>query len=232
MRCAATTNEEGIELLRAPFVLDYHILPTMEPGYAYQAVEQYPTYVRLMRDGQTAGWVDYRLLALDFEGPDCFYQPYFEGELTAFELCFMRADPPVDTYLPGEEDLGPFGSIGPDSAFVLAIKAQEQYSSCMGHAGPCFVVDASAVELYGQCDDLPRSAETIAEAELWSQPDPSLGTPILTLPSGTRVAVQVGSVAGAPPPGAPGEGVWLQVKLTSTYDRASGWLWSTWIEYR
>lgn len=231
--CTVTALEGGVELLTAPFFSDNRILPTMEPGYAYQAADIYPTYIRLLRDEQEAGWVDYRLLAVEFEGEDCLEQPYYEGDLTDFDtLCFMRATPVADTYSDRELTEPFMLTVGPEYSYVVVTRLQGAYASCVGHAGPCFYVDADEVEISGSCDDVPFSAEVITEAELWPEPSTEGVEPILTLPVGTRLSVQNESVQAPPPPEAPKDGRWLLVKLPRSFDGQSGWLWSAFIGFR
>lgn len=231
--CTVTALEGGVELLTAPFFSDNRILPTMEPRYVYQAAEIYPTYIRLLRDGQPSGWVDYRLLAIEFNGDDCFEHPPYDGDLTDFDtLCFMRATPVADTYSDRELTEPFMLTVGSEYGFVVMTKLQGAYASCVSHAGPCFYVDADDVEITGSCADVPYAAEAIAEVKLWSQPDGSKGEQIDTLPVGTRLFVQGGSVEGLPAPDASGEGRWLLVKLPRSFEHRSGWLWSGYIEYR
>ena len=234
VRCTASTQEDGIELLQVPYFQDSHILPTMEPGYIYQAVELYPTLVRLTRGGQTAGWVDYRSLALDFDGPDCLYQSTYPGGITDFDdyLCFIVADPPADTYLDQDLAVSTGSTIGSTPQYVLSTMSSGPHVTCVGHAGPCFFVDASAVETIGRCHDLPRSAETISETQLMSQPNPSTSSPIYLIPAGKIVIVQNESVSGPPPANAPADGLWLLVKLYVQNEPLAGWVWSAHIKYR
>jgi hypothetical protein len=175
-----STEEEGIELYPAPYFSSHRILPTMEPRFAYQAADTFPTMVRLVRDGQTAGWVDYRMLAVSLDGPNCLEVQY-AGELTDFmdDLCFVVADPPAETYFDAEYAEPTGMLIGSEPHYVVTTLGSEgPRGSCAGHAGPCFWINPATVDLVGNCADLPRSAETTAETQLWLQPDGSSGSPI------------------------------------------------------
>ncbi len=232
--CFYSTQVLGIELFQTPYFKDSHILPTMEPGYAYQAVEDFPTMTHLFREGVSAGWVDYRMLDLDAEGSDCGRLPRYEGDLTDFDdyLCFLVADPPVETYMDAEFTEPAGMMISREPHYVITSKSNAFYGSCVGHAGPCFYINPAGVDLVGRCDDLPRSAETITDTELWSDPSPTDGSVIQTIPAGKVVLVQPESATGAPPPGAPSAGTWLRVKLTGPRPIPNGWVWSSYIQYR
>jgi hypothetical protein len=235
INCTISTDQQGIELYQAPYFSDYRILPTMEAGFSYTAADVFPTMVRLLREGQTIGWVDYRQLAVKMDGPDCLELQY-PGELSDFDayLCFMVADPPVDTYYDEEFTEITGMMIGPNPYYVVTTLGSEgPRGSCAGHAGPCFRVDPTTVDTVGNCDDLPRSAETIVDTQLWSQPDGNAGSPIRELPAGKFVAVQYGeSVTGPAPPGAPIPGTWLLVKLSGSDLPRHGWVWSEFVSYR
>ena len=230
-----STDQEGIELYPAPYFQDHHILPTMAPGYAYAAADTFPTMVRLIRDGSTAGWVDYRMLAVSLDGSGCLESQY-SGELTDFMdvLCFMVADPPVETYLDPEYTQPTGMLVGPEPQYVVtSLGSEGPRGSCAGHAGPCFYVDPSTVETVGNCDGLPRSAVTSVETELWSDPDGNGGIPIRTLEAGQFLAVQFGEeTAGPAPPDASEPGRWLHVKLSGSTLPRHGWVWSEFVEYR
>ncbi len=233
IRCAATAREEGVEMMTAPFFADRRIVPTMEPGVAYRAVQTFPTMVRLVQDDRTAGWIDYRLLAVNFSGPNCFEQPRYEGNLTDFDtLCFMYADPPAEAYRDGELTEPAGFDVGPEPFYVVMSQTRTTYSSCVGHAGPCFVVDASAVQTTGQCADIPHTAWLIGEGQLWSEPEAEGGEVIEPIAAGKVVYVQAESRSGQPPPGAPEEGEWVLVKYYVDRIPRAGWLWSGWVEYQ
>jgi hypothetical protein len=233
--CTMSTTEEGIELFRVPYFQDRRILPTMEPDYAYTAAETFPTMVRLLRDGETAGWVDYRLTAVSLQGSDCLETQY-SGDLTDFMdyLCFVVANPPTDTYMDSEFTEPSGMMISSDPVYVVTVLGKQgPLGSCVGHAGPCFSIDPTTVNLVGNCDDLPRSGQTTSETQLWSQPDGSAGAPIHDLAAGQFLAVQYGEdTAGAAPPGAPTPGKWLHVKLSGFTLPRHGWVWSQFVSYR
>lgn len=232
IQCTATANDEGIELMTAPYFADNRIVPTMEPGFPYQAVQTYPTMVRLLRNGSTAGWIDYRLIAVDFEGADCFAQPRYQGDLTDFDsLCFMYADPPVEAYRDRELTEPMQLEVGATPHYVVHSRSGDLYSSCVGHAGPCFVVEADSVEITGACKDVPRSAEVAEEAQLFSEPD-SESEVIAEIDDDEVVSVQAESQPGEPPAGAGEEGEWRLIKYYVEGKPRSGWLWSGWIDYR
>ncbi len=233
-KCTVSTNELGIELYQAPYFSDSRILPTMEPGYAYNAVEDFPTMTRLLQRGETAGWVDYQMIAIHQEGPDCGRLPIYPGDLSDFDdvLCFMVADPPAETYMDAGFTVPEGTMITDDPAYVISGTSNSYYGSCVGHAGPCFYVNPADVELVGRCDDLPRSGETITETQLWSDPNPERGSVIHTIPAGEVLLVQAESATGSPPPGGTADGTWLRVKLTGPIPILNGWVWSSFIRYR
>jgi hypothetical protein len=149
-------------------------------------------------------------------------------------LCFMIADPPVETYFDAEYTEPTGMRIGPDPYYVVTSVGKDGPSgSCAGHAGPCFRVDPTTVDLVGNCADLPRSAETTKDTQLWSQPDGSAGSAIRDLSEGQFLAVQFGEDREGPaPPGASTSGKWLHVKLSGFTLPRHGWVWSEYVYFR
>jgi len=185
--CTYTASETGVEILPAPFIDPYRILPTMEPGRAYPVVRENTTYGLIVDDGEPAGWVDYRLLAIDWKGKDCFYLPRDERNLTAFpRLCFFTPQSETRAYF--DADLTEFSHvIRPPGSFVLLVESGEAYFSAYGHAGPSFYVAKDAVTTHGDCDGVPAIAEIISKTQLRGSPNGEDGQVLAALTAGQTV---------------------------------------------
>lgn len=146
--CQVWTDQTGVELLPGPFPQPGRALPTMEPGVKYETGLLYPTYFELIRDGLSAGWADYRWVALHREGDRCLQQPQYQGPITTFQShCFLQVkasaagtDESIDRFAPGMRYVVISGS-----------QTGGSYGSCLGPDGPCFTLPAEAVELMGDC---------------------------------------------------------------------------------
>jgi len=226
--CLVTALEEGVVMEIAPFYDPHRLRPTMEPVIPYQAVTESPTYWEVMRDGESVGWVDYRLVTIDIQGPECDNLPIDTREFTEFPgLCFFTPDGnEIPTYNDSELN-EPRDTISGTGSYVISAQLENAYFTIISHAGPSFYVESSQVRSFGDCDGVPKSATIIADGWLWSQPDGQTGEQIGPLTSGTRVYIQEGPINGPKPPDIEADGAWHLVLVGSREDNLSGWIWSS-----
>jgi hypothetical protein len=222
-----TALEEGVVIDQAPWIDLYRILPTMEPNVAYQAVGVHPTYAEIHRDGVPVGWVDYRLLAVDMDGPDCGSLPTDPREITDFpHLCFVIPTEPMDSYADSSLTEVFHISVSPPNPYIAIRKTEKSYFTPLSHAGPSFYVDASRVTTMGNCATLPSSAIMTTAGWLWSQPNGESGSHVIPLAEGDIVYIQVSSVDGPPPPESSGPGQWYEALTSRSLGSETGWIWS------
>jgi hypothetical protein len=222
--CRYFAAASGVRLLLAPFIDPYRALPTMEVGKAYQAVVDQPTFTLLFDNGQPAGWVDYRLIAIKMEGADCLSRRD-DRLITDYPgLCLFT--PLEETEVYSSLDLDePTHIITPPFTFVVLLQYQHALFSAYGSDGPSFYVSRDAVSLSGNCGDVPAAGTVLQPTKLYSLPD-SGSSPVVDLVSGQTVAIQAASQNGPAPPGLTGSGKWLQVRVPAAGAGYEGWCWS------
>jgi hypothetical protein len=231
--CAVSALEEGIILQQSPFYDPYGLLPTMAPTATYEAVRTYPTYFELTLENESVGWVDYRLITLDIEGPGCDRLPTDTRELAEFpDLCFFTPDGKEVTTYSDSTLSRPLDTISGTGNFVTLLQLEEVYCTVISHAGPSFCVKAADVQLLGNCENVTRSGITTVEDWLWSQPNGEVGKETISFGKDMRIYFQDDPVQGPKPPSTSEEGAWYYVRIGSQKDGAYGWIWSSFFAFR
>ena len=226
--CTFTATKNGVRINPAPFLDPYHVLPTMEPGKPYPAVITKPTYTLLVENGQPLGWIDYRLLAVSFEGGDCL-SSYDQREVWDFPLCFFTPLGEINGYS-NSEFTEPMHSLAPPAKFVVLYESDTYYFTAAGSSGPSFVVKKEEVSLQGNCDDVPALARATTGTSLYTNPPDQGGSIVYTLEVEEPIYLQSRRKTGAPPPGADGAGYWILARRHSWAEDINGWVWSGHIE--
>jgi hypothetical protein len=153
--CFVTTSKEGIQLELGPFISRYRLLPKMEPGEIYQAIDIHPTFYQLARDGVPVGWVEYITTGLSSEGAGCarlFARPAGTLPQTGFPgLCFFTVDRPTQSFQDSALTEPHFIEVSSSDPypFVVMWKSQKSLFTCLSHAGPCFYVPTDRVSIFG-----------------------------------------------------------------------------------
>lgn len=225
--CLVAALEDGIVAEVAPFYDPHRLRPTLEPSVPYQAINKYPTYWEVMQDGEAVGWIDYRLVTIEIQGPDCDKLPQDTREFTEFPgLCFFTPDGnEVPTYK--ESDLNdPWDTISGTGFYVISAQFENAYFTIISHAGPSFYVESSQVRTFGDCENIPTAATIISDGWLWAQPNGQTGEQIAPLTLDERIYIQEGPAEGPKPPDAEADGDWYLVMVGSRTDGLSGWIWS------
>jgi len=223
--CKYTAIKPGIRLHLAPFIDPYRVLPTMEPGKAYTAVVDKPTYSLLLDGDQPAGWVDYRLVALEKEGADCLSRRD-QREITEFpNLCFFSPFTKVISFSNSALSEESHYLI-PENLYILLYQTEKIYFSAYGHAGPSFYISRDEVEIQGDCEDIPYAGEITVETNLYSKPDSTEGSILTPLPFGQTVFIQNNTSQGDPPPNSTSAGNWVQIRIPTNTGGFDGWCWS------
>lgn len=226
--CTFTATEPGVRILSAPFIDPYHVLPTMEPGKPYPAVLTKPTYTLLLEDGQPLGWVDYRLLALTFQGSECL-TAYDEREIYDFQLCFFTPLEEINGYSDSSFTT-PMHTLSPTTSLVVLYQSERAYFTAYGSSGPSFIVKKEEVSIHGNCEDIPTLVRATRETSLYSDL-PSLGGGVVyTLEEEESLFTQSQQKNGPPPPGVGGSGYWVLARKPSWTEDINGWVWSGHIE--
>jgi len=200
----------------------------MEPGKPYPAVLTRPTYSLLLEDGKPLGWVDYRLLALDTEGDECF-TAYDEREIWDFPLCFFTPLEEISGYTDAEFTEA-MHTLSPQTSLVVLYQAESYYFTAYGSSGPSFVVKREEVTTHGNCEDIPTLAKAVTETSLYTDLPNQGGTVVYTLAVDEPVYTQSQRKNGPPPPGVEGSGYWILARRHSWSEDINGWVWSGHIE--
>jgi hypothetical protein len=204
--CFVTASKEGIQLELGPFISGYKLLPKMEPGVIYQAIDIHPTFYQLARDGVPVGWVEYILTGLSSEGSGCarlFARPPKTGSLTDFPgLCLFTVNRPTQSFQDSALTEPHFMGVSSSDPypFVVMWKSQKSIFTCLSHAGPCFYLPTNTVHTFGNCAGIPTSATVTTEGWLWSEPDALQGEKLLSLTAGMQLHIE-----GDRPPDSSGE---------------------------
>ena len=225
--CFVTTSKDGIQLELGPFISRYRLLPKMEPGVIYQAIDIHPTFYQLARDGVPMGWVEYITTGLSTEGAGCarlFGGPSHILSPSDFPgLCVFTANRPTqsfqDSALTDPHFIGI--SASDTNPFVVMWKSQKSIFTCLSHAGPCFYVPTNTVRTFGNCEGIPTSATVTTAGWLWSKPDEGQGEKLLRLTAGMRLHIE-----GNRPPDGSGESAWVQAVFDQENESIAGWIWS------
>ena len=223
--CFVTASKEGIQLELGPFISRYRLLPKMEPGVIYQAINIHPTFYQLARDGVPVGWVEYITTGLSTEGAGCarlFTRPPDMRPPTDFSgLCFFRPDAPTETFHDSALTEPHFIGVSPPDAFVVLWKSQKSIFTSLSHAGPSFYVPANKVNTFGNCAGIPALATVTTAGWLWSTPDEGQGEKLLRLTAGMRLHIE-----GNRPSDVSGESAWVQAVFDQENESIAGWIWS------
>jgi hypothetical protein len=225
--------EEGVEIHSVPFDETFRLLPTMIPSVTYQAIIYHPTYYELMLDNESVGWADYRLLSVRSEGPGCSNLPFDDRESFEFpNLCFFTANnDEVDVY-EDRELTQYFDTISSEYPHRILLQYHNVYYSKDGMPAPGYYVNASQVNTVGDCESVPKAGITIADIELWSEPNGQSGEQIASLQIGSQIYIQEGPIEGTKPPGASETGSWYLVIGKWQKDGTPfGWIWSTYFRF-
>jgi hypothetical protein len=225
--CLVTASKGGIQLRLGPSFSAYRLLPEIEPGVIYQAIDIHERYYQLARDGVPVGWVQYIDVfpteGLSTEGPGCytlFARPR-SRPLTEFPgLCLFTATSPTETFQDGTLAEPFFISISPSSgSFVGLAKTRKSIFTLLSHAGPNFHAPLDKVSTSAACDGIPAPATVTTSGWLWSEPDESRGEKLLQLTAGMRLHIE-----GDRPPDSSGQAAWVQAVVEE--EIFSGWVWS------
>lgn len=231
--CLVIAKQNGIRLEIAPFISQSRLLPTMEPGVVYSAVDIHPTYFQLARDNTPVGWVDYRIIGVSSDGAGCpalFDRPADTRPLTDFPgLCFFT---PIDTaQLFADSDLTDpaLGVLSAPETSVVLWKTTKSVFTSFGHAGPSFYVAAADVAISGECAGVPTSGTVSSPGWLRSAPDGRLGEDLIPLPVGTQLHIEGAPVSGRGPLPSSADGQWFQAVLNDQETQTAGWVWSEFV---
>lgn len=223
--CFVTASTEGIQLELGPFISRYRLLPKMEPGVIYQAIDIYPTFYQLARDGVPVGWVEYITTGLSTEGAGCarlFGRPAGMRSSAALSgLCFFTPDAPTETFQDSGLTEPHFIEVSPPAEFVVLWKSQKSIFTSLSHAGPSFYVPANKVKTFGNCAGIPAPATVTTAGWLWSMPDEGQGEKLLRLSAGMRLHIE-----GNRPPDGSGQSAWVQAVFDQENESINGWIWS------
>ena len=225
--CFVTASKEGIQLELGPFISRYRLLPKMEPGVIYQAIDVHPTFYQLARDGVPVGWVEYITTGLSTEGAGCarlFARSAGTLSQTDFPgLCFFTADRPTQSFQDSALTEPHFIEVSSSGSypFVVMWKSQKSLFTCLSHAGPCFYVPTDSVSTFGNCTGIPTSATVTTAGWLWSEPDEGQGEKLLRLAAGMNLHIE-----GNRPPDGSGESAWVQAVFDQENESIAGWIWS------
>lgn len=204
----------------------------MIPSVTYQAITYHPTYYELVLDDEVVGWVDYRSQSVWSEGPGCSNLPFDDREWMDFPgTCFFTTDGAVDVY----EDsalIQYYDTFPGGYPHRILLRYKDVYYSNDAMGAPHIFVDASQVQIHGDCESIPRAGRTIADVELWSHPNGQSGHQVNSLATASRISIQEGPVAGPKPPGASESGSWYLVRGQWHKDGTpSGWIWSSYFRF-
>ncbi len=228
--CFVTASEEGIQLRLGPSFSAYRLLPRMEPGVIYQAIDIHERYYQLAQDGAPVGWVQYIDVfpteGLSTEGPGCdrlFARRNNIRPLTEFPgLCLYTAISPTETFQDSALTEPFFISISPSSGpFVGMAKTRKSIFTLLSHAGPSFHAPLDKVSTSAACDGIPASATVTTPGWLLSKPDGQTGEKLLQLTAGMRLHIE-----GDRPPDGSGVSAWVQAVFEQQNESISGWVWS------
>jgi hypothetical protein len=216
--CLVTASKGGIQLRLGPSFSAYRLLPEMEPGVIYQAIDIHERYYQLALDGVPLGWVQYMDVfpteGLSTEGPGCdrlFTRPR-SRPLTEFPgLCLFTATSPTETFQDSTLTEPFFISLSPYSGpFVGLAKTQKSIFTLLSHAGPSFHAPLDKVSTSAACDGIPAPATVTTSGWLWSKPDEQTGEKLLQLTAGMRLHIE-----GDRPPDSSGEAAWVQAVVAA-----------------
>lgn len=230
--CFVTASKEGIQLELGPFISRYKLLPKMEPGVIYQAIDIHPTFYQLAWDGVPVGWVEYILIGLSGEGSGCarlFARPPDTRSLTDFPgLCLFTVNRPTQSFQDSALTEPHFMGVSSSDPypFVVMWKSQKSIFTCLSHAGPCFYVPTDTVSIFGNCAGIPTSATVTTAGWLWSMPDERQGEKLMRLTVGLRLHIE-----GNRPPDSSGEGAWVQAVVENQSESVSGSVWSALLSF-
>ena len=225
--CFVTASKGGIQLRLGPSFSAYRLLPEMEPGVRYQAIDTHEQYYQLALDGIPVGWVQYLDVfpteGLSTEGPGCdrlFTRPR-SGPLTEFPgLCLFTATSPTETFQDSNLTAPFFISISPSSGpFVGLAKTRKSIFTLLSHAGPSFHAPLDKVSTSAACAGIPAPATVTTSGWLWSKPDEAMGEKLFHLTPGMRLHIE-----GNRPPDGSGQSAWVQAVVQE--QPFSGWIWS------
>jgi hypothetical protein len=224
--CFVTASKGGIQLRLSPSFSAHRLLPVMEPGVIYQAIDIHERYYQIALAGVPVGWVQYSDVfpteGLSTEGPGCdrlFTRPR-SRPLTEFPgLCLFTATSPTETFRDSNLTEPFFISISPSSGpFVGLAKTRKSIFTLLSHAGPSFHAPLDKVSTSAACDGIPAPATVTTSGWLWSEPDEQTGEKLLRLTAGMHLHIE-----GDRPPDSSGEAAWVQAVVEGR--PFSGWIW-------
>ena len=230
--CFVTASTEGIQLRLGPSFSAYKLLPTMEPGVIYQAIDRHERYYQLALDGIPVGWVQYHDVfpteGLSAEGPGCqrLLTYYALRPLTEFPgLCLFIATSQTETFFDSALTEPFFISLSPSSGYFVGMtKTRRSIFTLLSHAGPSFHAPLDKVSTSAACAGIPTSATVTTPGWLWSEPDEKNGEKLMQLPVGLRLHIE-----GDRPPDSSGEATWVQAVVEG--QPISGWVWSALLSF-
>ena len=231
--CFITASKGGIQLRLGPSFSAYRLLPEMEPGVIYQAIDIHEQYYQLALDGVPVGWVQYHDVfpteGLSTEGPGCarlFARRNDTRPLTEFlGLCLFTANSPTETFQDSALTEPFFISISPSSGpFVGLSKSRRSIFTLLSHAGPSFHAPLDKVSTSAACDGIPASATVTTSGWLRSKPDEQTSEKLLQLTAGMRLHIE-----GDRPPDSSGEAAWVHAIVEG--QPFSGWIWSVLVSF-
>jgi hypothetical protein len=206
----------------------YKLLPKMELGVIYQAIDIHPTFYQLSRDGVPLGWVEYITTGLSTEGPGCarlFQRPPGTHFLSDFPgLCVFTINSPTQMFFDSALTEPAMRFERSSQPFVVLWKSRKSIFTSLGHAGPSFYSPTDNVSIFGDCDGIPTSATVTTAGWLWSWPDESQGEKLIRLTVGLRLHIE-----GNRPPDSSGEAAWVQAVVEG--QSFSGWVWSALLSF-
>ena len=231
--CFVSASKGGLQLRLGPSFSAYRLLPEMEPGVIYQAIDIHEQYYQLALDSVPVGWVQYIDVfpteGLSTEGPGCdrlFARRNDTRPLTEFPgLCLYTAISPTETFQDSALTEPFFISLSPSSdPFVGMTKTRKSIFTLLSHAGPSFHAPLDKVSTSAACDGIPAPATVTTSGWLWSKPDDATGEKVMQLPVGLRLHIE-----GDRPPDSSGEAAWVQAVVEG--QSISGWVWSGLISF-
>lgn len=233
--CFISASKGGIQLRLGPSFSAYRLLPEMEPGVIYQAIDIHEQYYQLALDGVPVGWVQYIDVfptegLSDLEGPGCdrlLARPR-SHPLTEFPgLCLYTAISPTETFQDSALTEPFFISISPSSGpFVGMTKTRKSIFTLLSHAGPSFHAPLDKVSTSAACDGIPAPATVTTPGWLWSKPDEATGEKLLQLTAGMHLHIE-----GNRPPDGSGKSAWVQAVFEQQNESISGWVWSALLSF-
>ena len=233
--CFVTASKEGIQLKLGPSFSAYKLLPKMEPGIVYQAIDIHERFYQLAMDGIPVGWVQYLDVfpteGLSTEGPGCdrlFARLPDTRPLTDFPgLCLFTVTGPTETFRDSALIEPFFISLSPSSGYFVGLtKTRKSIFTLLSHAGPSFHVPLDKVSTSAACAGIPTSATVTTAGWLWSKPDERQGEKLMQLTIGMRLHIE-----GKRPPDSSGEAAWVQAVVEEQNASISGWVWSALVSF-